>query len=59
MRFLPVVNVMLIMGFLAVVTTIVFMMGWREYSDQATHSIFVLHSVNGFLLLVRAVLRGK
>ena len=56
---LPVVNVMLIVGFLGVVATIVFMMGWNRYNDQASHNIFVLHAVNGFLLLVRAVIKTK
>jgi hypothetical protein len=59
MRVLPVVNVMLIIGFLAVVATVVFMKGWNAYSDQATHNIFILHSANGFLLLVRAMLKTK
>lgn len=56
---LPVVNVMLIVGFLAVVATIIFMMGWSRYNDQASHNIFILHAVNGFLLLVRAVIKAK
>jgi hypothetical protein len=50
---------MLIVGFLAVVATIVFMMGWSRYNDQASHNIFILHAVNGFLLLVRAVIKAK
>jgi hypothetical protein len=59
MRILPVVNVMLVIGFLAVVAAVVFMKGWNGYNDQATHNIFVLHAVNGFLLLVRATLKAK
>jgi len=58
MRYLPLVNCLLAIGFLAVVAGTVFMMGWNGYNDNASHSLFVLHSVNGFLLLVRAILKG-
>lgn len=58
MRILPLVNLLLTVGLLAVVSTVVFIKGWNEYSDQATESIFILHSVNGFLLLVRAILKN-
>jgi hypothetical protein len=59
MRMISLVNLMLIIGFMAVVSTVVFMKAWNEYNDQATESIFILHSVNGFLLLVRAMLKVK
>ena len=59
MRILPVVNVMLIVGFLPVVATIVFMMGWNGYNDKASHNLFIVHAVNGFLLLVRAMLKTQ
>jgi hypothetical protein len=56
---LPVVNVTLIIGFFAVVAAVIFMMGWSRYNDQASHNIFILHAVNGFLLLVRATIKAK
>lgn len=58
MRFLSLLNCMLAIGFLAVVAGTVFVVGCCEYSDDATHSIFVLHAVNGCLLLLRAVWKG-
>lgn len=58
MRVLPLVNCLLVVGFLAVVGGAVFMMGWNGYNDKASHSIFVLHSMNGFLLMLRATLKS-
>ncbi len=58
MRYLPLVNSLLAIGFAAVVAGTVFMMGWNGYNDTASHSLFVLHSVNGFLMLVRTILKG-
>lgn len=58
MRYLPLVNTLLVIGFLAVVAGTTFMLGWNGYNDNASHSLFVLHSVNGFLMLVRTVMKG-
>jgi hypothetical protein len=58
MRSLLFVNCLLIIGFLGVIAGTVFMLGWNGYNDNASHSIFILHSINGFLLIIRAVLKG-
>jgi hypothetical protein len=58
MRSLLFVNCLLIIGFLAVIAGTVFMVGWNGYNDSASHSIFILHAINGFLLIIRAVLKG-
>ena len=58
MRVLPLVNSLLVVGFLAVVAGAVFMMGWNGYNDKASHYIFILHALNGFLLMLRAALRS-
>ena len=58
MRSLLFVNSLLIIGFLGVIAGTVFMVGWNGYNDNASHSIFILHAINGFLLIIRAVLKG-
>jgi len=58
MRSLLVVNCMLIIGFLGVIAGTAYMMGWNGYNDNASHCIFILHSTNGLLLIMRAVLKG-
>jgi hypothetical protein len=58
MRSLLFVNCLLIIGFLGVIAGTAFMVGWNGYNDSASHTLFVLHSINGFLLIIRAVLKG-
>jgi hypothetical protein len=58
MRFVPFVNSLLIVGFLAVVTAVFFMMAYTGFNDKLSHNLFILHIANGFLLLVRATLKS-
>ena len=58
MRSLLFVNCLLIIGFLGVIAGTVFVVGWNANNDNVSHSIFILHSINGFLLIIRAVLKG-
>ncbi|HKH61625.1 MAG TPA: hypothetical protein VKA49_12375 [Flavitalea sp.] len=52
-----VINVLLALGLFAVMAGTVFMVAYNGYDDQLSFSCFVLHSVNGVLLLFREVLR--
>jgi len=57
MRFVPFLNSLLIVGFLAVVSATVLMMASTGYNDKVSHTVFILHAANGFLLLARAAFK--
>jgi hypothetical protein len=59
MRYVPFVNSLLLVGFVAVVVSTIFMMAYNGYNDKLTHSCFILHATNGFLLMVRHTLRSE
>ena len=52
-----VINILLVVGLLAVIAGTVFMVAYSGYDDQLSLTCFVLHSVNAVLLLFREVLR--
>ena len=52
-----VINILLVVGLLAVIAGTVFMVAYSGYDDQLSFTCFVLHSVNAVLLLFREVLR--
>lgn len=59
MRFVPFLNSLLIVGFLAVVSATVLMMASTGYNDKVSHTVFILHAANGFLLLARAAFKTE
>lgn len=59
MRFVPVLNSLLIVGFLAVITATVLMVARTGYIDKVSHTCFILHAANGFLLLARAAFKSE
>jgi len=59
MRILPFVNSLLIVGFLAVVASTALMMLSTGYIDKVSHTCFILHAANGFLLLARAAFKPE
>jgi hypothetical protein len=59
MRIVPFVNSLLIVGFLAVVAATSFMMVSTGYNDKVSHTCFILHAANGFLLLARAAFKAE
>ena len=59
MRIVPFVNSLLIVGFLAVVTATLLMMTSTGYIDKVSHTCFILHATNGFLLLARAAFKTE
>jgi len=59
MRIVPFVNSLLIVGFLAVVASTVLMMLSTGYIDKVSHTCFILHAANGFLLLARAAFKSE
>jgi hypothetical protein len=59
MRIVPFVNSLLIVGFLAVVASTALMMLSTGYNDKVSHTCFILHAANGFLLLARAAFKAE
>ena len=59
MRIVPFVNSLLIVGFLAVVASTALMMLSTGYIDKVSHTCFILHAANGFLLLARAAFKPE
>lgn len=59
MQFVPFLNSLLVVGFLAVVTATVLMMASTGYVDKVSHTCFILHATNGFLLLARAAFKTE
>lgn len=52
-------NSLLLVGFLGVVAATVFMMTNTGYNDKMSHTCFILHATNGFLLLARAAFKSS
>jgi hypothetical protein len=59
MRIVPLVNSLLIVGFLAVLTSLLLMVTNTGYNDKVSHTCFILHAANGFLLLARAAFKSE
>jgi hypothetical protein len=45
-------------GFLGVLTGTTYMIAESGYNDKISHTLFVLHATNGFLLLARAAFKS-
>jgi len=58
MRFVPFLNSLLIVGFLAVVTATMLMMVGTGFNDKVSHTCFILHAANGLFLLARAAFKS-
>jgi hypothetical protein len=58
MRIVPLVNSLLVVTFLAVITSMAIMMTQTGYIDKVSHSCFILHAASGFLLLARAAFKS-
>jgi hypothetical protein len=58
MRILPLINSLLVVGFLAVLTGTAWMIAGTGYNDKVSHTLFILHATNGFLLLARAAFKS-
>jgi hypothetical protein len=58
MRIVPLVNSLLIVCFLAVITSMAIMMTQTGYNDKVSHTCFIIHSAAGFLLLTRAAFKS-
>ena len=58
MRIVPFVNSLLIVCFLAVLASMAIMMTGTGYNDKVSHTCFILHAANGFLLLARAAFKS-
>jgi hypothetical protein len=54
MRVTRLLNSLLLVGFLAVIAATVVMITRTGYNDKVSHTCFILHATNGFLLLARA-----
>ena len=57
MKILFIINLLLSIGFFIVISGAVSMIAFNGHDDQLTFTCFVLHSVNGFLLIARALLK--
>jgi len=57
MRYVPLVNTLLAIGFVAVVGAFLAMTFYTGYIDRLSRTCFILHCTNGFLLLLRAILK--
>jgi hypothetical protein len=58
MRILPLINSLLLVGFLAVLTGTALMVAGSGNADKVSHTCFILHATNGFLLLARAAFKS-
>jgi len=58
MRVVPLVNSLLVVGFTVVITATLAMMAVMGYNDRISHTVFILHAANGFLLLTRAAFKS-
>jgi|GEM_PF-1460847 hypothetical protein len=59
MRYVPLVNTLLAIGFVAVVGAFLSMIFYTGYIDKLSHTCFILHFTNGFLLLLRSILKTE
>lgn len=58
MRFVRLLNSLLLVGFVAVLLGTVLMITRTGYNDKVSHLCFILHATNGFLLLARAAFKS-
>lgn len=57
MRIILIINILLGLGLIAVITGTLSMIAYCGYNDQMSMVCFVVHSLNGILLLFREVLK--
>ena len=57
MRIILIINILLGLGLIAVITGTLSMIAYSGYNDQMSMVCFVVHSLNGILLLFREVLK--
>ena len=58
MQLIRLLNSLLLVGFLAVVAGTVLMVAGTGNNDKVSHTCFILHATNGFLLLARAAFKS-
>ena len=58
MQLIRLLNSLLLVGFLAVVAATALMIFGTGHNDKVSHTCFILHATNGFLLLARAAFKS-
>ena len=55
MKIIQFLNLLLSLGFISVLYGTISMVAFKGYDDDLSLTCFVLHSINGFLLIARAI----
>ena len=58
MKVIQFLNILLSLGFISVLYGTISMLAFKGYDDNLSLTCFVLHSVNGFLLIARAIYKA-
>ena len=58
MKVIQFLNILLSLGFISVLYGTISMLAFNGYDDNLSLTCFVLHSINGFLLVARAVYKA-
>ncbi len=58
MKLIQVLNLLLSLGFITVLYGTISMVAFKGYDDDLSLTCFVMHSINGFLLVARSIYKA-